>query len=136
MWTKQNKEPDGSMRDELKKAAEAALDAGREIYQYMEILSVNTGTVVPMFGAYSTDEQGATKGYLGRTAGSRALPGSATAIESIESVGWTLIDAGYVYQQTHAESRDKFFASGQQEAFSGRVIGIYTFRRNVGVNKQ
>ena len=39
-----------------------------------------------------------------------------------------LLDAGYVYQQTHAESRDKLLASGQQEAYSGRIMAIYTFR--------
>ena len=68
-----------------------------------------------MVGAFSTDVAGSTMG-------------SQSPIESIESVGWRLIDTGYVYQQTLAESRDKFMASGQQEAYSGRILGIYTFR--------
>ena len=39
-----------------------------------------------------------------------------------------MIDAGYVFQQTSADSRDKFLASGQEETIGGRVLGIYTFR--------
>lgn len=112
--------------DVAKQAANTAKAEGRVIFQYLDVVSVTTGSVVPMIGAFTTDEQGATKGKLGRTTGSRAVT---SPIESIESVGWKLVDIGYVYQQTHAVSRDKFLASGQQEAYSGRVLGIYTFRR-------
>lgn len=94
-------------------AARAAKEAGRSVFQYMDVVSTIKGAVVPLIGAFATDEQGITKGKLGQAAGRRVL------VSPIES---------YVYQQTHAESRDKFLASGQQEAYSGRILGIYTFR--------
>ena len=96
-------------------AATAAKEAGRSIFQYMDVVSTTKGEIVPMLGAFSTEVAGSSMGSL-------------SPIESIESVGWRLIDTGYVYQQTLAESRDKFMASGQQEAYSGRILGIYTFR--------
>ncbi len=114
-----------SVSDAAVAAARAAKEAGRSVFQYMDVVSTIKGAVVPLIGAFATDEQGITKGKLGQAAGRRVL---VSPIESIESAGWRLVDTGYVYQQTHAESRDKFLASGQQEAYSGRILGIYTFR--------
>ena len=39
-----------------------------------------------------------------------------------------MIDTGYVFQQTSADSRDKSLASGQEAAIGGRILGIYAFR--------
>jgi hypothetical protein len=49
-------------------------------------------------------------------------------IEAIESEGWHLEHAGYVYRMTGSVSRDKLLSSGQQEAIHGEVLGIYIFR--------
>ncbi|MDX6284725.1 MAG: hypothetical protein QOG53_210 [Frankiales bacterium] len=49
-------------------------------------------------------------------------------LSAIEAVGWRLEHVGYIYQVTSESSRDKFLASGQQIAVSGRTIGIYLFR--------
>ena len=106
--------------------AKNAYDAGETVFQYMSVISSARGEVVPMAGAFTTDERGPTKGGLGKALGGRYVP---TPIGAIEREGWTLIDAGYVYRQTHAESRDKFLASGQEEAYSGQILGVFTFRR-------
>ena len=105
--------------------ARTAKEAGRVVFQYLEALTETTGIVIPMVGAYTTDEKGFTDIQSAVDLMGRALE---SAIEQIESEGWRMIDAGYVFQQTSSESRDKFLASGQQEAISGRVLGIYTFR--------
>ena len=91
----------------------------------MEVLTETKAEVIPMVGAYARDEAGATGlqsvvGTQNRTVGS--------AIQAIESEGWRMVHAGYVFQQTYAESRNKLLASGQQVAIEGRVLGIYTFR--------
>jgi len=105
--------------------ARTAKDKGHVVFQFMEVLTETKAEVIPMVGAYARDEAGATGlqsvlGTQNRTIGS--------AIEAIESEGWRMVHAGYVFQQTYAESRDKFLASGQQVAIAGRVLGIYTFR--------
>ena len=51
-----------------------------------------------------------------------------TWIEKIESEGWRMEHVGYVFRPTRTVSRDRFLASGQQEAISGEVLGIYIFR--------
>lgn len=51
-----------------------------------------------------------------------------STLDAIERQGWKLEHAGYVFRVTGSESRDKFLASGQQEAVSGEIIGIYLFR--------
>ncbi|MCU1590071.1 MAG: hypothetical protein JWP11_1327 [Frankiales bacterium] len=53
----------------------------------------------------------------------------AGTLSSIEAVGWRLEHVGYVFQVTGESSRDKFVASGQQVAVSGKTVGIYLFRR-------
>ena len=107
-------------------AAQAAAEAGNEVFQYVEVVTETQAGVIPMVGAYASDEQGhvgmqralGVKGKVHRS-----------AIEEIEGQGWRMIHAGYVFQLTAGSSRDKFLASGQQEAYGGRVLGIYTFRR-------
>ena len=50
----------------------------------------------------------------------------------IESEGWTLDDVGYVFEPTGSVSRDKLLSSGQTETITGRIVGIYLFRRDEG----
>ena len=109
----------------VRRDALAALKAGLKVYQYMDAVSSIKGDVIPMIGTMATDERGATRGRMGKVAAGRPIHGP---VPHIEAAGWRLVDAGYVYQQTHAHSRDKLMASGQQEAFSGRIMAIYTFR--------
>lgn len=52
----------------------------------------------------------------------------AGTLAGIESVGWRLEHAGYIFMITGESSRDKFMASGQQTAVSGQTVGIYLFR--------
>ena len=115
-----------AMHVDVRKHAKAAYSAGLNVYQYMAVLSAAKGTVAPMMGAFVQDEQGFTSGALGKLVGGRPLFGP---IEHIESAGWRLVDTGYIYQQTHSESRDKLLASGQQVANTGRIVAVYTFRR-------
>jgi hypothetical protein len=50
-------------------------------------------------------------------------------IEDVESEGWKLEHAGWVFQQTATASRDKLMASGQTEQIAGKIVGIYLFSR-------
>lgn len=93
--------------------AKAAYDAGATIYQLSLPLSETSAHVVPLAGAYTHKKDQAHDSILG----------------SIEAQGWRLEHAGYVFRVTGSESRDKFLSSGQQEAVSGQIIGIYIFRR-------
>jgi hypothetical protein len=59
----------------------------------------------------------------------RRLGGNhATVLDAIESEGWRLEHASYVFEQTGAVSRDKFMSSGQVTQATGRILGIYVFR--------
>ncbi|TCD47132.1 hypothetical protein [Chlorobium sp. N1] len=93
--------------------AREAMAAGMKVFQIDVPLSKTKGQTVAMIGAYAHSSQ--TLNY-------------ATVIQSIEDEGWRLEHAGYVYRVTGSESRDKFMASGQQEAVSGEIVGIYIFR--------
>ena len=106
--------------------ARTARKWGHEIFQFIEVITETKGMVVPMVGVFVSDETG-EMGLQNTAATARE---NKPAIEQIEAEGWNLINAGYVFQQTGSESRDKLLASGQQEAISGRVLGIYTFRLN------
>lgn len=53
----------------------------------------------------------------------------AEVLASIESEGWRLEHAGYVFRQTESVSRDKLLSSGQTAAIAGEIWGIYVFRR-------
>ena len=50
-------------------------------------------------------------------------------LSAIESEGWKLEHAGYVFQQTGSVSRDKLMSSGQTAAITGEIWGVYVFRR-------
>ncbi len=92
--------------------AKAAKDAGARIFQAALPLSTTTGFTVAMVGVFTT-----TKDVE-----------HASILDGIEAQGWRLDHVGYVYRVTGTTSRDKFFASGQQEAVSGEIIGVYLFR--------
>lgn len=94
--------------------ARTAKEEGRKVFQYVEKLSETVGETVPMIGAFTSGQQ--NEGVI------------ISSIEDIESEGWILINDNYIFQVTGAVSRDKFLSSGQEEAVSGQLIGIYTFR--------
>ena len=93
--------------------ARLARSRGASIFQIDLPLSRTTGVTVALQGAYAHTSQ--TANY-------------ANLIQSIESEGWELEHAGYVYRITGSVSRDKTLASGQQEAVHGEIVGIYLFR--------
>lgn len=97
--------------------AQAARKKGARIFQISLTLSETTANVVPMSGAY-------TQG--------REIEAHATTLDSIEAQGWRLEHAGYVFRVIGSQSRDKFMSSGQQEAVSGEIVGIYLFRATSG----
>ena len=53
----------------------------------------------------------------------------ADVLSAIESEGWRLEHAGYVFQETGSVSRDKLLSSGQTAAVTGEIWGVYVFRR-------
>lgn len=93
--------------------ARAARKSGATIFQVDIPLSKTTGETVAMVGAFA-----------------RSTPTTdcSRLIQAIEAEGWRLEHAGYVYRVTGSVSRDKFLASGQQEAVHGEIVGIYLFR--------
>jgi hypothetical protein len=93
--------------------ARAAKAAGSKIFQIDVPLSQTTGHTVAMIGAFANSTK--TQDY-------------SNVIQAIEEEGWRLDNVGYIYRITGSESRDKFLASGQQEAVSGEIVGIYIFR--------
>jgi hypothetical protein len=47
---------------------------------------------------------------------------------AVESEGWRLEDAGYVFREVGSVSRDKLLSSGQTASVMGEIVGIYLFR--------
>jgi DUF4097 and DUF4098 domain-containing protein YvlB len=92
--------------------ARATRASGARTFQISLPLSQTIGHTVAMTGAYTT-----TKNTQ-----------HASIIDSVEAEGWRLEYAGYVYRVTGSVSRDKFLASGQQEAVHGEIVGVYIFR--------
>jgi hypothetical protein len=92
--------------------ARTARQAGAKLFQIDLPLSKTTAQVVPMFGTFNTTSD----------------TEHATMLDAIEAQGWRLENVGYVYRITGSTSRDKFLASGQQEAVAGEIVGIYLFR--------
>ena len=86
-----------------------------KIFQIDLPLSSTKARVEAMVGAYADSSD--AKDY-------------SNEIQSVEGEGWRLEHANYIYRITGSVSRDKFLASGQQEAVSGEIIGIYIFRSN------
>jgi hypothetical protein len=93
--------------------ARAARAAGHKVYQVSMPLSTTTGTTLALQAA---------------VAKTSAMRDFSNEIEAIESEGWHLAHASYVYRMTGSVSRDKLLSSGQQEAIHGEVLGIYIFR--------
>jgi len=93
--------------------ARAAKAAGMKIFQIDIPLSKTKASTVAMVGAFASSTK--IEDYSG-------------TIQAIEDEGWRLDHVGYIYRITGSESRDKFLASGQQEAVSGEIVGIYIFR--------
>jgi hypothetical protein len=58
----------------------------------------------------------------------RNRPEQGAVLTQIESEGWELLQAGYVFQETGAVSRDKFLSSGQEVQTTGDTQGVYLFR--------
>lgn len=63
---------------------------------------------------------------------SRKTHAHGSVLDAIESEGWHLEHCDYVWEQTGFVSRDKFLQSGQTGGVTGRIIGIYIFRRISG----
>ena len=93
--------------------ARAAKKAGMKIFQIDIPLSKTKASTVAMVGAF---------------ANSTKIEDYSDTIQAIEDEGWHLEHVGYIYRITGSESRDKFLASGQQEAVNGEIVGIYIFR--------
>lgn len=55
--------------------------------------------------------------------------GAPDLLGQIEQLGWRLEHASWVFIETGQSSRDKVLASGQATTVTGRVVGIYLFRR-------
>lgn len=96
--------------------ARKARNAGRRFYQVDIPLSQTVGHS-SIFGTFTT---------VGGTADPSGL------LETIESEGWSLFNASYVFRPTGTASREKIIGSTEKEAISGDVIGIYLFRATEG----
>lgn len=58
----------------------------------------------------------------------RRFAGQGAVLTEIEEEGWQLFQAGFVFQETGAVSRDKFLSSGQSVQTTGHTAGVYLFR--------
>jgi hypothetical protein len=58
----------------------------------------------------------------------RNRPEQGAVLTQIESEGWELFQAGFVFQETGAVSRDKLLSSGQSVQTTGDTQGVYLFR--------
>lgn len=96
--------------------ARQARRAGRKIFQIELPVSRTSGEVYAFVGAQTSTTQ---------------LAGDAS-LDGIEAEGWVLAHAGYVFRPLSVSSRDKFMFSGQQEAMSGELVGVYVFRATEG----
>lgn len=96
--------------------ARKARRAGRLIFQIELSVSRTSGEVMAFVGAMSATASVAADGSL----------------DGIEAEGWRLVHAGYVYRPLSVSSRDKFVFSGQQEATTGELVGVYVFRATEG----
>lgn len=107
--------PNAKRKTEAEIEGEKALAAkmvGAKLYQIVLPLSATRGGVVPMMTVFTASE---TKDH-------------SSILEAVEEHGWHLEHVNYVFRMTETVSRDKFLSSGQQEAVSGEVLGIYIFR--------
>ena len=109
--------------------AKLAHDAGEMFFQIQRVVSKTRGAL--MIGALTQEVKGPS-GFdrlFNKLVGARNdLPITQT-LAVVEHLGWRLMDVGYVYRQTAAESRDYLLRSGQDVAMSGELVAIYLFRR-------
>jgi hypothetical protein len=95
------------------KLARASREAGARLFQIAIPLSQTEGFAVNLSRAVTTT----------------TTTEHGSVLEAIEAEGWRLENANYVYRITGSVSRDKWLSSGQQEAVSGEIVGVYLFRR-------
>lgn len=88
---------------------------------------------MPMRDAGALNSYGDTgRDYTKRVAGiglSRDPADVTDRISPIEAEGWDLTTAQYVYVMTGQDSREKWTSSGERVAVTGRIVGIYLFKR-------
>ena len=65
---------------------------------------------------------------MGDVSKTNRLAGGTDILGQIETLGWRLEHAHWVFVTTGNSSRDKMLASGQKFTTSGRIEGIYLFR--------
>jgi hypothetical protein len=114
--------PDAKRKTDAEVAGEKALAAkmaGSKLYQIVLPLSTTRGGVVPMMTVFTASE----------------TMNHSSILEAVEEHGWHLEHVNYVFRMTETVSRDKFLSSGQQEAVSGEVLGIYIFRMSTDNQK-
>ena len=113
---RQQEEEDRAAREEFLRSpqgrARSAKEQGRTVFEFIGAVSSTTARSVAMSHVEVEEAQ----------------EDAWTWIEKIESEGWRMEHVGYVFRPTQTVSRDRFLASGQQEAISGEVLGIYIFR--------
>jgi len=54
--------------------------------------------------------------------------GQGAVLTAIESEGWELFQAGFVFHETGQVSRDKLLSSGQSTQTTGVTMGVYLFK--------
>jgi hypothetical protein len=115
--TRQQQAAEEQFRQSPQGQARTAREAGARFFQIVLPVSLTTPA---MFGqqpiAFSSIGIRTTHIEQSRT------------LELIEGEGWELQHVGYVFQQTGAQSRDRFLATGQIETVVGQLTGIYLFR--------
>lgn len=107
---------DSSFWQSPRGVARRARRAGRRIFQIELPVSRTTGEVYA---------------FVGARVATASLAADAS-LDGIEAEGWVLVHAGYVYRPLSASTRDKFMFSGQQEAMTGELVGVYVFRATEG----
>ncbi len=113
----QREKAEAAFRKSPQGQADSAFQRGDEFFQIELPHSSVTGFTNAAFNS-------ATAGKI-RSRGNRT-----DLLGQIESQGWRLQHASWVYIQTGQNSRDKFLASGQHVVVTGEVVGIYLFRRD------
>jgi hypothetical protein len=109
-----------AFEDEVTKAVENALSQARSAHQAgARIFQI----ALPLSQTVAT--------FSARADSGTSTAEHGTVLDAVESEGWRLEHANYVYRITGSVILDKFLPSGQQEAVSGEIIGVYLFRRLV-----
>lgn len=95
--------------------AREAFKAGQRFFQIVLPISETARTALDVMGG----------GKDFKTTHDRNHP---HVLEDIESEGWHLEHANFIFEETGSVSRDKFSSSGQTVKVTGRVVGVYLFR--------